>query len=484
MNLNNKKTEAFVFCVIIAIFLSLNLITAERSPTVWQDEVMFADPAINLATKGEWNSTAWGTQSSDDFFAGNAPLYSFVLAGWLEVWGVNITAVRSLNYIITGISVFLIWFWARRTEVIPTGLGRLASVILILTGQGITFSYRSGRYDALGYLLLSAGLAAFIIKKREQRYGMLFVIGLLLPWTGLQLLLYAGVLALIYFVSFGTRHFKEWFFAGAGATFGLIGMVIVFKRIDVWVPFAASVFSLSTAGNSFGAKASNLAGAYFIDWSVVVVSLAICSTIVGFTSRNRDSRMTIFSMIVLLVIPAFFHLFAKYTDAYTWMVYVPVCIAAGSLLSKIQYVGGRVKLLTYGAILCMASLVGLPARIFVSVVDWNSRAYQNISNPVENVIVANDVVFADFQSYYAVKGKVAQVFFPTYISMMTEEEKNSVTIILLNNSDLGKIVSALGGDWSPISTTEELVRSDPRKVFGRALALPYSVRAYRRRMLP
>ncbi|SVD30864.1 uncharacterized protein METZ01_LOCUS383718, partial [marine metagenome] len=72
---------------IVLIFLMftifiLNIATATRYPVPWTDEVLYIDPAINLAEGNGFISTAWPSQSKEEFWASNSPLYPLLQAGW------------------------------------------------------------------------------------------------------------------------------------------------------------------------------------------------------------------------------------------------------------------------------------------------------------------------------------------------------------------------------------------------------------------
>src|SRR5687768_12441274 len=77
---------ALALCLLVTV---ANIVTGSRSPTVWIDEVMFCDPAINYLTGRGFTSTAWPVQSREETFAGNAPLYPLMLIPWLKVFGVG-----------------------------------------------------------------------------------------------------------------------------------------------------------------------------------------------------------------------------------------------------------------------------------------------------------------------------------------------------------------------------------------------------------
>jgi hypothetical protein len=93
------KLETRWFACILVAFLFLNAVTLTRYPAVGTDEVQFADPAVRFASGLGFTSTAWHGQDSSRFWAGNAPLYSGLLAFWLCAVGCSQFAVRWLNIV-------------------------------------------------------------------------------------------------------------------------------------------------------------------------------------------------------------------------------------------------------------------------------------------------------------------------------------------------------------------------------------------------
>ena len=143
-------------------FLLVNLFTAERSPVVWQDEVALVDPAVNLSQGNGFTSTSWW-QTGDRFFAGNAPLHSMLLYPWISLFGVHATATRSLNYVLILGVISVLWLGLRKLDLVRTTRARLLFAALVLCGNGVTFCYRSGRYDCVGMLIVSGIFAALAI---------------------------------------------------------------------------------------------------------------------------------------------------------------------------------------------------------------------------------------------------------------------------------------------------------------------------------
>ncbi len=192
--IRDTRRETWIVIGIALIFLGVNLVTGSRSPTVWTDEVAYADPAINWVQNGTFTSTAWEVQRSDEHWAGNVPLYQWLLSGWLMAFGISITAVRALGYVLAFLAVVLLWGALRRARWIESPTVRLLVVVALLSGYGITYGYRAGRPDMLGFMLLSGGAVAWTLGQPWARYGALALIGALLPLAGLQFIPFAALL--------------------------------------------------------------------------------------------------------------------------------------------------------------------------------------------------------------------------------------------------------------------------------------------------
>jgi hypothetical protein len=91
----------------------VNLITLERSPTVWRDEVMFTEPAVRFLQGHGFTATSW--EASPQLPAVfNGPLYSLLLIPWLKLWGIGPVATRSLGLGLGGLACFWLWRLCRR----------------------------------------------------------------------------------------------------------------------------------------------------------------------------------------------------------------------------------------------------------------------------------------------------------------------------------------------------------------------------------
>src|SRR2546421_12544646 len=101
--------ERWLLLLILLVFIGVNLLTAARSPTVWEDEVQLADPAANLLLKGSFTTSGYAYSSRHEIFSGNTAAYSALLYLWIKIFGFTVTAVRSLNYVLVAGAAIFVW---------------------------------------------------------------------------------------------------------------------------------------------------------------------------------------------------------------------------------------------------------------------------------------------------------------------------------------------------------------------------------------
>ena len=165
--LNTRRMELVLGSLLLSTFLAANLTTSSRSPVIWQDEVMFTDPAANLHFGQGFTTSAW-FQSRDTLFAGNSPLYSLCLYPWIQVFGFDVVSVRGLNYVLIRAVVAVCLLALNRLGLVRSTVPRLAFLLLVLCGDGVTYSYRSGRYDCLGMLLVSVLFLMLTLRPADE----------------------------------------------------------------------------------------------------------------------------------------------------------------------------------------------------------------------------------------------------------------------------------------------------------------------------
>jgi hypothetical protein len=448
-----------VFAVLVLLVL-LNVLTASRSPTVWSDEVVFADPAANLLEGNGLTSTAWPYQTARERWCGNAPLHTWLLIPWIGVFGLTPTSVRAVNYLYMALVGLLLWVAIRRFGLISSPRLRVACVALMLLENAIVFSYRSGRYDALGILLTAAVFAAATMRSSAARVATVVTTGVLVPLTGLQLIPYAVAVALVLLLVFGTQTLRVTAPLGVGIAMGGAALYVILHSIGAWQGFMTSVYrqrvSFEVPTNITQALLSALREPlhmFLDDPSLVpmLMVLLIGLALAGSSDLKTWRRADVAALMLCFVIPVIVGITAHFERFYIWMVSVPVLVGTLTVWDRLRSVSSqplRSARTVIVFLLGIAGMVGLPARLGVTVLEWKQRDYAQVETLVSRHVRAGDVVFADWQAYYALHHVRARAFYPRY--PMSPSEKDAVTMMVIPPQDLPQASKILGGRWHEV----------------------------------
>jgi hypothetical protein len=446
------KREAPILLGLSIVFLAINLITSTRYPAVWVDEIQFADPAVNLVLHGEFSSSAWIVQTSHEFWAGNAPLYTVMLSQWLRLFGVSALAVRSMNYVLMLAVVWLIWFLARRKDWIGQPNLRLALAVLLMTGQGMMFAYRTGRYDVVGMLLFAT--TAFFWPAAPDGRARLFpiaVVAAVMPLAGLQLIPAALLLGVLTLAFQGRIALPAVIATGAGLVVGAGLLYAFYASHGVWRAFRASTSAVGVVGQGIGFKIETLPHSFWYDKSELLLLAAAAVLVWGGRHAGLRQSVMLFAITAALLIPASLHMAAKFPIYYSWMVFIPLAIAVFRALGSaaVHPPARRVA----WVVIAMAGLAGLPLRLAAVGLNWAFRSQAPISQFVSDNLKPDDVVVADFKAYYPVKLNCKALFALPYLGVMTAPESASVTALLIQPSDLAVASRAVGPGWRDAGRT-------------------------------
>lgn len=479
MIVNKKRESILVFCVLF-LFLTINIYTSSRSPTIWNDEVGYSDPSINFVVNGNFTSTAWSAQGPDEVWAGNVPLHQFSLIGWLSLFGISPTSVRSVNYFFVVVGVLLIWVVLRRKNLSNPAL-RIAAVLLVLCGEGISDSYRSGRPDMIGFLLVSMGTLGFLIPKKSRQI-LLASVGALFPWAGIQFLPYVSLLC--GFIFFWNRKlFLETSLPVAGG--GIVGafsLFLFYKLNSVLDDFLQSVFP-----HVSGEPANTFSGLqiYFGDKSYLVLLLVAIFLLVYNLFEDISSRRVhpifAYGLSVGLITPPLLYMLGKYPLYYGWMAYLPLVVGVCVEASSIRWNQWKSWI---GVGLIGAASIWLPARVGVTILQWEERSYEPVESLARRTISKQDTVYSSYQSYYGAKKNASVVYLPPSLRegrQRSDEEKIQVRSIdkaIIDPRKAEKLLSELGGEWEQLAEVGENAKR--KEIFGRKLAEPYRLATYAR----
>lgn len=472
--------EVSALAAIAVGFLVLNLLTSARSPTVWLDETAYSDPAVNLLLGNGFTTTAWRYQPKEEFFAGNTPLHPSMLFLWMTVFGFSVEGVRSFNYVLILVVTAGIWYGVRRLKLISLPWFRILLVLLILCGDGVTCSYRSARPDCIGMVVVAGLLVGFLLERPRRRFAMLVTCSALVPLAGVQLMPYVVLLCLLTLLVLGTSAAKEICAVAAGGILGSACLYALLSANGVWPQFVSAIVHASHVDDPIKARMMQAWKGLHIDYSKCVITcfLMLAMLVRVFRGRVQFRSPVVIGLFFAVVVPVTIGLVGKFPRYYAWTAFIPMSICA---IMVVQQSWNRTRPFAFLLpVVAVACLVGLPARLTLTALEWDARDYAPVEEFVERHVNSNDCVYCEPAAYYPAKRKAATVFLPSYKSVMSPEEKAEVTLLIVSADSFQAVGSFLGGQWERIeaySSVEGGISRPFRRNLGARL---YDLAVYRR----
>lgn len=487
------RMEVGIIAAILVVFLLVNLVTAERSPTVWMDEVLFADPAVNMVMGNGFTSSAWPGQARDQIWAGNVPLYSLTLYPWLKLFGVSPRSVRSYNYVLVSAAALLFWIGILRLNLIRRPALRILFVCMFLLGYGITFSYRGARPDCIGILLIVALFSTWTLRRERWRWALALFLGALLPVAGLQLLPYVAVLGALIWLVYPTRQLLGYIaVVDVGMAVGFGTLYLTYQTLGIWDTLFTLVRAYSLlGGNLWGGTIERLAGfarrpmlgGGHDDFSSLLLlsAIALLGIYAIATKSGRIATIGIWGLGTGLAVPLTMRTTGHFPIYYTWMVYLPLAVAVIKMLDLLLEANRRRIVALALAIVIASMFLGLPVRLLLTAVEWRERDYEPVERAIQKAVRPGDRVYSEFGAYYPVKRIAAVCFLPDYQNQMTAADWRQTNVIVVRPSDYTKLQKRLGGEWSDTGVFTGPQPPD-RQILGIRLpgSVLYDFRIYRR----
>lgn len=480
--------ETVWIAALLALILAVNLTTLERSPTVWIDEVTYIDPGVNLAGGKGFTSSAWYSGPKERPWVGNTPLYPVLVAGWVKVFGLEMVPVRLLNVFFYFLAVFLVWWGVVKTRLLATASARIGLVALLLLGFGPTFIYRNGRPDALLVLLFAVVFLGCCIERRWLRYALVAGGSFLVPFAGLSGLPYLALCGFLWLALVGWRGLADVVVAGVASAIGLGVLYAGYSSLDMWEGFRASTSAHSTMMlldqglqplvarrlNEFKEFRGDLSLLALLSGLLAVAAAGLAWR--GLALPSPAVRLLLFALLV----PAVMLIVGTFPVYYGWMSYVPLVFAWALWLDTLSRSGSAVPGVLLVRLACLAlgavvALAGLPLRTGLAVSQWSARDYDPVRRLAKEVVGPDDVVFCSPQAYYPVKLAAKATYTASYSKVMSDAERDEVTLLIIDPETFGKFEEFFGCEWQPVG--EEAAVASARNKFG---ASTYNLRAWRR----
>ena len=494
LNASPLTIEGVGVALFLTFFLILNINISLEVQPVWLDEVTVADPAVNLFQGNGFTSTGWQYQKKDEFWASNAPLHQILLFHWLKVFGFNPYSVRAISIFFFVITIFLIWFTTVRLNILSSIIHRILMLVLLLGGAGITMSYISGRYDCIGIFLVAMLFFTYTVKNDHIRMGLFILTGILIPLAGIHLIPYVGVLGIILFIIMRKEIVSELLFTLLGICIGFAFLYTLYVTNDVFKVILASAGGHGLAGAVnpeivHELPETDIAGKllyvlqnipfilfnrfkHIFRWysqniSYLILMIGIIISFIINLRQKKGSRLLLFGLAVGISVPMVLGFLRDYPFYYTWMAYLPLVIVFSSEIPGMF----RNRIISIISLCVLAGIAVYPGFVhrFLSTViipSHYTEDYFNVSSKLSGLILPEDVLYSDFPFYYAAKEKRNLTFLPTYKDMFSDDEKNSISLLVIKPENESFVLSFLGGTWQKI---DEGMRNTP-----------YGYSAYRR----
>ena len=444
--------------VISVVFLAVNILTASRSPTIWQDEVMFLDPAANLASGKGFRTTFWSFQDPQKTFTANVPLYPLILAGWIKLGVMEPGWVRSLNFFLM---LGIVWmlgeilrpFVAQNKK---TGSGLGLFYFLALGWGSIAFSYRSGRYDILCGLLLTTIIYGVLRKSRAGTWAA-SVAAFLCLWAGLQNGIVLAVEILAALVVWRREAVKPILLVGVSAGIGSICLLFWMWSVEGLENFLKSVRLLG------GAKPASLMEFIrgTVRWDLAVL-LMICG---GFWTAQKHHWKAgqKWALLMGIAVPITFGLLGKYPVYYSLFSILPLLFFFCSLEKR-----GWHGVIAW-VLLVLVIGTGLPARAGLALFEWKERSPENLHDGLAELIKPGANVLADYPFYYVLRKAGASIYGPSFLE--SEIPQNLQTLVTYPGNPIDQWAQV--NSWSLVA--EKLPDANKPRILGTARLYAWKV---------
>lgn len=147
---------------------------AQGRPFVTPDDHIYTAAAINLVEHGRLfnpHIPSWNAAFATAVFPFHPPMYSYVLAGWLGVFGISSASIMAFQWL-AGIAAACAYGFVLHRFRVPLPIVLPAAWLLLAT-----LLDRGFRYEPLAFALLWSGLAAFDAARADRAAAGLILIG-------------------------------------------------------------------------------------------------------------------------------------------------------------------------------------------------------------------------------------------------------------------------------------------------------------------
>jgi hypothetical protein len=275
------------------------------------------------------------------YWAGNVPAYSFLQIPWLWFFGINVPAVRSLNYVLAALTLVCTWFSIKRLNLIPSPKIRFATLVSLSLCYPISYCVRCGRPDVVGMLIFSVSALFWSSPQKMAGYIGLLFCATLIPFAGLQYAFYMPVLLGALLWTGGKPALGRLFALVAGGILGAILLVAYHQFFAGWdglLKSMADVHGRRPAGfwTNLRVLLDTLVFRYYLGRPhfILLIGAAILLG-TAWKQLAQASRQNLLVGLFMLLIPGLVVGFGSHFGMpYHWLAIAPAIILLASVASK------------------------------------------------------------------------------------------------------------------------------------------------------
>ena len=464
MKINSSN---IVMALFFTIFLIINVSTVNLFPSGPDtDEILYIDPAINLAGGNGFTSAAWPSQSKDEFWASNVPLFSLIQSGVIKVFGAERAVPRNFTFILAVFSGIFLSIGLKNYDLIRSEKVRNACVIFFLMIFPIAYSYRSGRPDIISLILASSIFAITSMRNLKLRKILLILSSTLIPLASLALVFLIVTTLLLCFLFFGRRIIED-------AKLIISGIIIGFTLMIAFYFFNNSLNQFLMITFASGHTLLGQIAQYFIfddarvmtkikefpmtylqslfSWHYSMILMTISYLLLLSRKVNRN-QLNYFFIALVITIPFVLGLLGKYTRHYSWMHISILTIGIFYSLEQLDWQKYKLLLTSSISLLIIAALIGWPWMIWIALSESDVRSQDSIEDFVERHVTQNDTVVVDEYVYFPAKKRAKELFSISYgggagLREIPIEQAINVNKAIVEEAEYSLMQIKYGGEW-------------------------------------
>jgi len=466
MNINASNTVLVLF---FATFLLLNVATSTLYPGTHTDEILYIDPAINLAEGNGFSSSAWPSQSKDELWASNVPLYPIIQAGVMKIFGTELAVSRIFSYILAIFSGMFLSIGLRNYDLLRLEKVRNACVIFFLMIFPVAYSYQSGRPDIISLVLASTTFVITSMSPSNLRNNLLILSSTLIPLASLALVFLIVTTLLLCFLFFGRRIIEDAKLIISGIILGAMLMIAFYFFNNslnqfLMITFGSGHTLLGQIAQYFIfddarvlAKIKEFPMTYFqslFSWHYSMILMTISYLLLLSRKVNRN-QLNYFFIALVITIPFVLGLLGKYTWHYSWMHISILTIGIFYSVEQLDWQKYKLVLTSSISLLIIAALIGWPWMIWIALSESDVRSQDSIEDFIERHVTQNDTVVVDEYVYFPAKKRAKELFTISYggghgLRKIPIEQVINVNKAIVQEAEFSIIQIKYGGEWKVI----------------------------------